>query len=171
MTTAYWVDRNGKIVKLREPTHILQIMDHPNKFGITKAYIEGVYKKHGEPLGSEGDAREEIILKVLESGFIRIRLYRQWWSVTVGKLNNFTKSILSKWAEFEQKNKQTGQYFPVKINITDKDKLIKVDTIGDVWRGVYEDEFVIDQDVIIEWVEINDFGFETSLYKSWQKIR
>lgn len=173
ISKAYWIDRNGKAIKLTESTHILQIMKNPHKFGLTKAYIESVYKKHDEPIGGEGDAREEIIITVIKKGFIRIRLYKQWWSVTVNKVSRYTKGILSKWAEVEQRNKLTGQHFPVKISSVDNDKVINVAEIKDVWFGVYEDEIQLDKDVILEFVEFEYFGFTEAEFNKQQfnKIR
>ena len=69
---AYWA-KNGKIIKLKSTIHINDIIDNPSIFGLTKEYIEQVHKKYNEALRTEGKARAEIMCKVMDSGWIRIR--------------------------------------------------------------------------------------------------
>jgi hypothetical protein len=63
------------------------IMDEPEKFGVTRAYIEHTYARHGEKPGIEGKARAEIIQEATRAGWIRVRHYvdrnADYWSVQV----------------------------------------------------------------------------------------
>lgn len=146
MSVAYWLNPYGQILELPVKDHISAIISQPEKFGLTKEYVTGLYAKFGEPVGVEGKAREQIIREVVSAGFIRIRLYRQFWSVTVNRLDNKTKKALSNWAEVAKENKQAGKYHPVKILelATDKQSTFDVNTI-------YYD-FTESADSSLQWV-------------------
>lgn len=90
---AYWISPKNEVINV--PTvHIDTVITNPETFGLTKEGIQKIYDSYGEPLGSEGKAREEIILDLVRKGWIRIRQYRnQGWSVNVGKLSKKLKII------------------------------------------------------------------------------
>jgi hypothetical protein len=82
----YWATPGGEIVEVSD-RHILEIIREPEKFGLTKAYIDKVHKKHGEKLAQEGNAREEILTKLIELGWVRARYIRaqdEWFFQVVG---------------------------------------------------------------------------------------
>ena len=113
--TAYWINPYGQIINIGADKHIGQVVKNPEKFGVTREYLESVFEKHGEPWGSEGNAREEIIKHIMEKGFIRIRLYRNFWSVQTWDFNSRTRKALEKWAEEAMNDKHAGPYMPVKL--------------------------------------------------------
>lgn len=56
-----------------EKTHIDFVTENPEMFGLTLAEIQETYDKHGEKLRFEGKARDQIIYKLLQKGFVRVR--------------------------------------------------------------------------------------------------
>lgn len=102
--SGFFIHPTGVLVSVPE-THIKLTINHHTKFGLTKEYINTIFKKYNEPLYLEGKAREEIIKKVLNKGWVRIRRYnrpRVYWSIQFDKLtplvegniNSFCFSIL-----------------------------------------------------------------------------
>lgn len=53
-------------------THISYIIGHPEQFGMTRPEIDAVYEKHGESIGVEANARDEILIKAFKAGWMRI---------------------------------------------------------------------------------------------------
>ena len=135
LSKAYWVNPKGKILDVKS-NHIAQIIADPKTFGITRAWIDEIYANHNEKIGTEGEAREEIILKVLESGFIRVRQYKTRWSLTLHKLDVKTRANIKKWALIAKDNKTTGKWFPVKLNIVKTDKMIPIDQVQSLCETV-----------------------------------
>lgn len=70
---AFWY-KNGKVKEVNN-YHISDIIGDAEAFGLTRKEIEEIYKKHNERFGTEGKAREEIMKKVMENGWIRVRQY------------------------------------------------------------------------------------------------
>jgi hypothetical protein len=52
------------------------MIKEPKTFGTTIEKIRELFKKHGEPLGHEGKAREEIMIAAMKRGWIRTRNVR-----------------------------------------------------------------------------------------------
>ena len=78
---AYFISPKGKIVYVGT-NHIAYIIRNPEKFWLSIEFIEYVYNHYNERLGMEGKAREQIILSLIDSGWIRIRRYGdRFWSV------------------------------------------------------------------------------------------
>lgn len=72
---AFWF-RDGNIIQVDDGTghkHIEFVITHPNTFNLTKEYIEKIYIKYNEPVGFEGNAREEIFVKLFLDNWIRVR--------------------------------------------------------------------------------------------------
>jgi hypothetical protein len=88
---AYWVSPYSDIIPVQDQRHIHDIINNAEKFGITKDYIESIYKKHKEPLYHEGWAREEILVKLIKDGWIRIRFLPKFDSFTI-QINKLNKS-------------------------------------------------------------------------------
>lgn len=63
--------------------HIIRIVTHPQDYGLTKSYIVKVHSRYHEPIGSEGNAREEIMASLINQGWIRARYVRSAASWTV----------------------------------------------------------------------------------------
>ena len=94
--TAFWVKGN-KIIELFVENHIGYIIKNPKLFGLTKEEIVNTYKSFNEPLGLEGDAREEIIKGIAKDGWIRIRYYSghggEYWSIQCDNYRRREKAI------------------------------------------------------------------------------
>ena len=94
-TVAYWV--KGDEVIENDASHIRIIADNPERFGLTRRYIEDVFEQHGEMMGTEGEAREEIIKEVARNGWIRVRHYvnrnSDYWSIQVDNLRRRKNDI------------------------------------------------------------------------------
>ena len=92
---AYWIHDRKKKVYGVDRVHIRDMIDNPERFGLTRGDIEAIYEKHGERLGLEGQAREELILDAVNNGWIRARHYTKndMWSFTVASMNNSQRGI------------------------------------------------------------------------------
>ena len=94
---AFFISPKGQVVDCKI-NHITTIVANPKKFGLTKEYLQVVYDKHGEKMTIEGKARHEIILRLIKQGWIRIRRYKNFWSINVDKLTGKVKAELQMWA-------------------------------------------------------------------------
>jgi len=86
-----------------------------------------VYNYYNERMGQEGKAREQIILSLVKKGWVRLRRYRNFWSVNVSNYTSKIKSYLQKWASMLLKGKlefkEDDPYMDVKIS-QDSGKII-----------------------------------------------
>ena len=79
-------------------SHVVDIINQPEAFGTTRGRIEAAYRRHGEPIGQEARAREELIRNAVATGWIRFRRYPREgprWSVTAAVLDDNTRKRLS----------------------------------------------------------------------------
>jgi hypothetical protein len=80
---AYWV--KGNDVYEVSINHIRFILDNPELFGFEdKMELVSIYRKHGEKIGQEARAREEIIREVAKRGWLRVRHYakpKDYWTL------------------------------------------------------------------------------------------
>ena len=119
--SAYWISPKGEIVEVRQ-THIQTIISNPETFGLTREQIEAKYKEFGETVGVEGKAREEIMVDLIKSGWVRIRRYpNKFWSINVPKLSKKIKDYLFDWADKLTSSglfgyKEKDLYMPVKLD-------------------------------------------------------
>ena len=98
-TFAFWISPKGEITGSMK-SHISQVIQAPEKFGLTREYIKDKYDRYGEKLGLEGKAREEIMKEIFDAGFTRIRKYgNSGWTVDTGKADKRFKQRITKWAE------------------------------------------------------------------------
>lgn len=114
LSKAYWILPSGEIIDIGLSTHISYIIQHPAKFNLSLDEIKSTYKKYDEPIPVEGIARKEIILDLLEQGFIRVRQYKTHWSISLKEWDK-SQHLLSKWADIATNIKNAGQYMPVII--------------------------------------------------------
>lgn len=153
---AYWISPYGEVVEVGT-NHIQLIIQNPKKFGYKKDQIKDIYDKYDEPMGVEGKAREEIILDVVNKGWIRVRRYdNKGYSVNISKMTKKVKDILFDWA-YKLLNtgikgmKEQDKFIPVNIQGF-KDHFNKNVTIQDVANDIlYEsgEQFDITNAVII----------------------
>ena len=97
---AYWISPVGEIFCVKE-SHISEVFDHPFIFGLSKSYLELIYDIHDEEYRSEGKAREEILLKLFEQGWIRARRYHRpyRWTLNVFSMTEQSVKNLKYFAE------------------------------------------------------------------------
>ena len=96
---AYFIHPEGGEVIHVPHSHIALVINRPDKFQLNSDYVRATYIKYGEKIGVEGRARREIILHLLDLGFIRIRKYRNYWKVNVKDLFMYhAAEYLSRWA-------------------------------------------------------------------------
>lgn len=89
----YWLSPSGDIIPV-DTSHIDLVIKNPEKFRTTKEEIKKIYKKHEEPVGLEGKAREEIMVDLIRDGWIRIRYVprKDFFTVQLDKLSERKKN-------------------------------------------------------------------------------
>ena len=92
--TGLWISPAGHVIAL-PGRHIKEIIAWPDRFGLTPARIESIYRHFGEPMPVEGRARHHIIRAVVFTGWIRLRQQRNYWSVTVDSLDTRRRPLQS----------------------------------------------------------------------------
>lgn len=122
INVGYWITPTGDILDLEGASHIGYIIQNPDVFGLTDQEIAEIYDEHDERLYLEGKAREEIIKYVVSNNFIRIRLYPQYWSITLHRLTNSTLNYLSEWSAVAGVNRWSGKYMTVRVLELEGDK-------------------------------------------------
>jgi len=99
---AFWISPNGVIIPNSGTAdrHIHMVIQYPEKFGFTKKEIEAIYKKRKEPMGAEGNAREDIMVELMKKGWTRIRYVKHYDSFTIQlyKLTDKIKDFLWDWS-------------------------------------------------------------------------
>ena len=96
---AYWISPSGEVIDCAT-THISEVINKPEQFGLTREGIEELYKQYDEPLGHEGKAREEIMLDLIKKGWTRIRWVpsKYSWTVQIADLTKRVMDNLQNWA-------------------------------------------------------------------------
>jgi|AntRauTorcE11898_2_1112593.scaffolds.fasta_scaffold00374_11 hypothetical protein len=92
-----WISPRGELFLCRQ-THVLEIIACPHVFGVSRTDIEAAYAKHGERIGQEGQAREELIRAAVARGWIRFRRHEAraaYWSVTADTLDSATRDRIT----------------------------------------------------------------------------
>lgn len=103
---AYWI-KGDKVILVKQ-LHIKTLIKTPEIFGLSDDEIDEVYKKHGEPRGTEGDAREELCLMAMRFGWIRGREYigrSERLSIELWSLSEYQQRVLM---SFGQKYLENG---------------------------------------------------------------
>jgi len=104
VVSGYWISPYGEVFPV-DQNHINTIIENPGKFGYTGDEIKSIYKKHKEVIGSEGNAREEIILDAVRKGWIRVRCYKNvTWTVNIHRLNKRVKDHITNFFQMISKS-------------------------------------------------------------------
>ncbi|MDD5092731.1 MAG: hypothetical protein PHQ23_17670 [Candidatus Wallbacteria bacterium] len=116
---AFWISPDGEILSVRI-SHVDEIIRMPERFGLTREEAIAAYTRHGEPLGLEGSARDELIKRVCERGWIRIRIYREYVSVTLHRLDSDAQFRLEKWEKWLKRTAKNTEanfdpHLPVRV--------------------------------------------------------
>ena len=81
-------------------------------------------------MGQEGKARDQILLSLFKQGWIRLRRYRNFWSVNVSKYTSKVKKYLQKWASMlvlgKLEFREDDPYMDIKVS-QDSGKIISSD--------------------------------------------
>lgn len=135
MSIAFFLSREGDLITVPD-NHIGTVIADPQRFGLTREEIKASYRKHGEPMGIEGQARREILLRIISEGWIRIRRYRNYWSVTAQSLAPEIQDTLRGWAKTMLSGtdgfREVDRYMPVKVSSVQGESS---STIGDLADG------------------------------------
>lgn len=111
----YWISPNNHLFTVR--THIDSICNNPEAFGTTETALRQVFERFGEPWNSEQEAREAIILTLLQYGWIRIRNYvnagADRWSVSMPAID--TENLARVCAFMRRVYPDDNSYAPVKL--------------------------------------------------------
>lgn len=112
-TEGFWIAPSGDIIPVPK-LHINMVLEHPEKFRLTKKQIQEVYEKHKEPVGLEGKARAEIMSDLIKEGWIRVRYFPRNDSFTVqlNKLNERNKNHLYAFASEAIKGIEGSKFHP-----------------------------------------------------------
>ena len=94
-----WISPKGEIFEI-PLTHIKYVIDEPARFDLNINKIKEIYHKHNEGIGSEGNARDEIVNLLISNGWIRIRYYPDEliFNAQLVSLTQENKNYLHKWA-------------------------------------------------------------------------
>ncbi|MDY6787591.1 MAG: hypothetical protein SVK54_05645 [candidate division WOR-3 bacterium] len=97
---AYWIKPDGDIIPVKT-RHIDLIIQRPGEFDLSEEYIKEQFRHFNEPLGREGKARREIMKKLIEDGFIRVRFKpKEWiWYMECNVIDTNTEIQVKKWIE------------------------------------------------------------------------
>ena len=117
LDAGYWISPYGDLIPTKK-NHITTVLEAPDKFGLSMKQIQDVYARHGEAVGTEGEARKEIILSLVQQGWIRVRSYTRrgdiTWSINIKRLTDRVKDHIT---DFFQKIAELGTYMGSVVNI------------------------------------------------------
>lgn len=140
MSIAFFLSDQGDLIHVAD-SHIATVIRDPQRFGLTTAEIEAAYLRHGERIGIEGEARKELLLKVISQGWLRIRRYRNHWSVTAQALAPATQELLRGWAEKMLSGthgfREQDRYLPVKVSTPEGEVICTMRDFADGSCHVY----------------------------------
>ena len=151
IANAYWISPNGKI-KSAGIRHINDILDNPKMFGLTSAYIKKVQDKYpNERLGQEGNAREEIMIRAMQNGWVRARQNRNSWILQAYTLNKKTKDNIWDFIKYLVIQGKQSKYSDVTIGALHPEYYTTMN-FEDVIRGnLYEsNEYISKKNKIVE---------------------
>jgi hypothetical protein len=167
---AYWISKNGDIIPIagNADRHIHMIIQNPEKFGFTEKQIKDIYKKRKEPLGAEANAREDIMIDLMERGWIRVRYVKGFdmFTIQLKKLDQRSKDNIWNWASGITNGKidKVPRYSGIKIMDLGAN-IIAEGTLGDVlkYSGIFADESMgenakIKRVFINKYVTIEDYN-------------
>ncbi len=122
---AYWISPDNYVIPVGQ-THIELIISNPEKFGLTPAYIKKVHKKHKEPIGVEGNARNQIMTDLVNQGWIRLRLHPREavWVAQVPRLDRMTGKRIEGWAKEIVKKQPKSKNMAIQVVDLDADPII-----------------------------------------------
>jgi len=125
--------KNDREVYQFDDLHIHFIIQNPKVFGLTLEEIEAVYKRHGENIGTEGAAREEILNRVFKEGWVRLRYSTDGvWFIEVDEYTR-RKEKIKNCLHFLLRVKQK-MGFDNEVRIMDKGKVYPEKSLRELYR-------------------------------------
>lgn len=103
-------------------SHVRFIIKNSKMFNMEVDEIRDIYRKHNEPVYSEGKARGEIINKVLVYGWVHIRQRKNYWNINCNKFNESLDSIKN-FLEYGIQNKILHREDSLRIYSSDRNGL------------------------------------------------
>ena len=111
---AFWLLPDGRIQPVRT-THIQEVINCPEEFGETLGSIKNLYDVSKERMPHEGNARVEIMKRILLRGYVRIRQKRNHWMIELYKLSPMENKLISNWVNYVW-DSLNDQHSDMKIN-------------------------------------------------------
>lgn len=175
--SGFWLSPKGELIGTSS-VHVRDIINNPSKFGMTDDSIKKTYDKYDEPVGKEGEAREELISKALTRGWIRVRKYARpstYWSVTVNSLDRKTTENIESWVNAFEKEGIMGKGADVRILQMRSDRMKRFE-VGDIQKsGLQEDKNIGATKPLFESTFENQPDLkpidESSLSRIWSKTQ
>lgn len=96
-SNGFWV-KDDTVYDVTFGSHVGLIIERTDLFGLTGKMVMDIYKKHGEVIGSESKAREELVRLAAAKGWIRIRHYanpKDYFSIQTDDTTKRKKNIIS----------------------------------------------------------------------------
>ncbi len=91
-----WYKNENEIYYFND-IHIHYVINNPSIFDLDTSKIKSIYSLHDEPIGTEGEARKNILEIVMNKGWIRVRCRNNKWFIEVDNFkirkNNIKKCI------------------------------------------------------------------------------
>ena len=83
----YWYHKDHGLLPRGDspiPNHVQFVREHDALFDLPAGYVDETFKMDGEPIGTEGHAREAVLAMVMRKGWVRIRewprsLAKMWY--------------------------------------------------------------------------------------------
>ncbi|MGB6068395.1 MAG: hypothetical protein WBG50_26595 [Desulfomonilaceae bacterium] len=137
-SVALFLSPSGHLIHVPQ-NHISTVIADAERFGLTREEIEAAYLRHGERVGVEGEARKELLLRIIAHGWIRIRRYpNRHWSATTHLLEPDVLERLRNWADQMLSGidgfKEQDRYMPVKVSTSEGESFC---TIRDLAEGSF----------------------------------
>ena len=134
----YFIDPDGNVIHVTD-THISTVISDPERFSVTRDWINRVYDKHGEKIGSENKARAEILIQLFKDGFIRVRYDGKFdrWVFQMHTLTEKNKELLISFAQTALSKGIFGKkYYPhADVSVLDSNgRTVMESLFGDIGR-------------------------------------
>ena len=152
---AFWVTPDSKLIAVSRK-HINQIIDRPEKFGLTRNTVEQEYAKASERLGIEGQARANILLALLKRGWIRLRFDpRSYiWTIQLWSLSDKAKAQIFDLALIARQGNLKGGTISAITVLNARGKAITEGSIQDILNLKL---FYCKQTVRLELTSLDDY--------------
>jgi hypothetical protein len=125
-----WITPGGRLHPIGTRLHIKDVCRNPEFYGLTLDRLLAVYDRHEEAyrpepglvfIGGEGRARNQIMIELIEKGWVRYRRRISRWTSDAWMLSTKMKETIFNWA----RSQITGGYGQERVTI----QLLKTDRL------------------------------------------